>query len=99
MELEVWISFLIASLVLCFTPGPIVFLVMGQAMQYGKKSVAPLIAGVILGDLIVMCLSMVGVGALLAASATLFTLVKYLGAGYLIYLGIKSWRSRGPYFL
>jgi len=81
-------------MLLCFTPGPTVFLVMGQALSHGKKSVFPLVAGVLTGDLIAMSLSLIGVGALLATSAALFNIIKWLGAVYLIYLGIKSWRTK-----
>ena len=59
-----------------------------------KKSVLPLICGVLCGDLIAMSLSLFGVGALLSASATLFGIVKWLGAAYLVYLGIKAWCTK-----
>ena len=93
MSIEIWLSFLAATILLCFTPGPTVFLVMGQALHHGKRSAIPLVSGVLMGDLIAMSLSLFGVGAILATSAMLFTVVKWLGALYLIYLGIKSWRS------
>lgn len=76
MSLDVWVSFLAASMLLCFTPGPTVFLVMGQSLNYGKKSVVPLVAGVLSGDFISLSLSLIGVGALLSTSATLFMVVK-----------------------
>ncbi|RYV01678.1 lysine transporter LysE [Shewanella sp. OPT22] len=94
MSLEVWFSFVVASMVLCFTPGPTVFLVMGQALNHGKKSVIPLVSGVLCGDLIAISLSLLGVGALLSVSANLFHFIKWLGAGYLIYLGIRAWRTK-----
>ncbi|HEY9030308.1 MAG TPA: LysE family translocator [Kangiella sp.] len=94
MSIEIWISFIAAAMVLCFTPGPTVFLVIGQALSHGKKSAIPLVTGVLTGDLIAMSLSLAGVGALLSASAALFNAVKWLGAAYLIYLGIKSWKAR-----
>ena len=94
MSIDVWISFIAASMVLCFTPGPTVCLVMGQALEHGKKSVVPLITGTLSGDVIAMSFSFLGMGALLATSATLFNILKWLGAAYLIYLGIKAFRSK-----
>ncbi len=94
MSIEVWISFIAASMILCFSPGPTVFLVIGQALEHGKKSVTPLVAGTLSGDVIAMSFSFVGMGALLATSATLFSVLKWAGALYLIYLGIKAFRTK-----
>ena len=94
MTIEVWISFVFASTILCFTPGPTVFLVMGQSLNHGKKSVLPLVTGVLSGDVIAMGVSFAGLGVLLATSAVLFSLFKWIAAGYLIYIGLKAWRSK-----
>lgn len=93
MSIEVWVSFLLASTLLCFSPGPTVFLVMGQSLSHGRKSVLPLISGVLLGDVIAMSISFAGLGALLATSAVLFGLFKWVAAVYLLYLGLKAWRT------
>lgn len=94
MSIEVWISFVLASMMLCFTPGPTVFVVMGQSLNHGKKSVIPLVSGVLTGDIIAMSISFAGLGALLATSATLFSAFKWIAAGYLIYLGLKAWFTK-----
>ena len=94
MNIEVWISFFLASIVLCFTPGPTVFIVMDQFLCHGKKSVIPFITGVLCGDVIAMSISFAGLGVLLSTSATLFNIFKWLAAAYLIFLGIKAWNSR-----
>lgn len=94
MSIEVWISFIAASMVLCFSPGPTVFMVMGKALEHGKKSVTPLVAGTLSGDVIAMSFSFVGMGALLATSATLFNILKWAGVLYLLYLGIKAFRTK-----
>lgn len=94
MAFETWISFLFASLLLCLTPGPTVFLVMGQSLAHGKRSALPLITGVLMGDIIAMSVSFAGLGALLATSALLFGIFKWFAAAYLIFIGIKAWRSK-----
>lgn len=94
MNIEVWISFVLASSLLCFTPGPTVFLVMGQSLSQGKKSVLPLVSGVMLGDVVAMSVSFAGLGALLATSASLFNLFKWVAALYLIYIGVKAWKAK-----
>ncbi|WP_421868828.1 LysE family translocator [Motiliproteus sp.] len=93
MSLEVWLSFMAAALLLCLTPGPTTIFVMGQSLHQGNRAVLPLMLGTMSADLLVMTLSFIGVGAILAASAELFTLLKLVGALYLVYLGIKAWRS------
>ena len=93
MAFETWLAFVAASAVLLVIPGPTILLVVSYALGRGWKVAAPVAAGVALGDLTAMTLSMLGVGALLASSATLFTAVKWLGAGYLVYLGLKLWRA------
>lgn len=94
MDIQIWLSFLAASLVLCFSPGPTTFLAIGQALKHGKGSVVPLITGTLCGDLIAMTLSFIGVGAILSTSALLFSVFKWVGAIYLIYLGIKAFTSK-----
>jgi len=67
--------------------------VISQAISHGRKAVIPLVAGVTLGDFTAMTLSLLGLGAVLTASSALFSALKWIGAVYLIYLGIKLWRS------
>jgi threonine/homoserine/homoserine lactone efflux protein len=93
MSFETWAAFSAASLLLLVIPGPTILLVLSYAMGRGWKVAAPMAAGVALGDLTAMTLSMLGVGALLAASAAAFTAVKWLGAAYLVWLGLKLWRA------
>ncbi len=93
MSFDNYIAFFLASLVVVFIPGPTVMLVISQALSSGKRSVIPLAAGVGLGDLLAMSLSFAGIGAVLATSALLFSALKWAGAGYLIYLGLKAWRA------
>jgi threonine/homoserine/homoserine lactone efflux protein len=91
MTFEMWLAFVVVTFVVAIIPGPTVILVVGQAITNGKKSVIPLVAGVIAGDFVAMLLSLAGLGAILAASATLFTIFKWFGVAFLVYLGIKTW--------
>ena len=93
MSLEMWITYVFATSVILIIPGPTIILVISQAVTNGRKSVVPLVAGVILGDFSAMTLSLLGLGAIMAASATLFTLFKWVGAVYLFYLGLKLWKT------
>ncbi|MFO1106522.1 MAG: LysE family translocator [Amaricoccus sp.] len=95
MSFETWLAFTAASIVLLVIPGPTILLVVSYALGRGWRVAAPVATGVALGDLTAMTLSMLGVGALLAGSAVLFTAVKWIGAGYLVFLGVKLWRAGG----
>jgi threonine/homoserine/homoserine lactone efflux protein len=93
MDASVWLAFAAAAITLLIIPGPTISLVMSYALSQGHRAALAIVAGVALGDLTAMSLSLLGLGAVLAASATLFTLLKWLGAAYLVYLGIKLWRA------
>src|SRR5258708_28752480 len=93
MTFESWAAFTAASAVLLVIPGPTVLLVVSYALGQGWRTALPMAVGVALGDFTAMTLSMLGLGALLAASATLFTILKWVGAAYLVYLGLKLWRA------
>ena len=93
MSLEVWITYIFATTLILIIPGPTIILVVSQAVTHGRKSVVPLVAGVVFGDFTAMTLSLFGLGAIMTASASLFTLFKWIGALYLLYLGINLWRA------
>jgi threonine/homoserine/homoserine lactone efflux protein len=95
MMFESWAAFTVASAILLIIPGPTVLLVVSYALGQGWRTALPMAVGVALGDFTAMTLSMLGLGALLAASATLFTILKWVGAAYLVWLGIKLWRAGG----
>lgn len=95
MTLETWFAFVAASTILLIIPGPTILLVMSYGLGQGWRAALPSAIGVALGDFTAMTLSMLGIGALLAASASLFTVLKLAGAAYLIWLGIKLWRAGG----
>ncbi|NTS30200.1 LysE family translocator [Phyllobacterium sp. BT25] len=93
MSIEHWLAFVAASAILLAIPGPTILLVISYALGHGRRFAVATVAGVALGDFTAMTASMLGLGALLAASATIFTVLKWVGAAYLIYLGIKLWRA------
>lgn len=93
MSIELYIGFILASSLILIIPGPTIILVVSQALAHGSRSVMPLVAGVVAGDFTAMSLSLLGLGTLLAASAELFVLLKWIGACYLVYLGIRLWTS------
>ena len=94
MSLELWIAFVVASTALLSVPGPTVMLVVSYALGRGKSSGLATVPSVTLGDFTAMTASLLGAGAVLAASATLFTALKLIGAAYLVWLGIKLWRAK-----
>lgn len=93
MDFSVWLAFVAASVALLLIPGPTVLLVLAHAIGHGRKLAVPTALGVGLGDLIAMSASLLGLGALVLASATLFTALKWAGAIYLIWLGIRMIRG------
>ena len=93
MSTEHWLAFAAASAILLAIPGPTVLLVISYALGHQRKTAFATVAGVALGDFTAMTASMLGLGALLAASAGIFTVLKWVGAAYLVYLGIKLWRA------
>jgi threonine/homoserine/homoserine lactone efflux protein len=93
MSLDHWLAFVAASAILLAIPGPTVLLVISYALGHGRKPAVAIVAGVALGDLTAMTLSMLGLGAILAASAAIFTALRWIGGAYLIYLGVKLWRA------
>jgi threonine/homoserine/homoserine lactone efflux protein len=95
MTLEIWLAFVATSAVLLVIPGPTILLVVSYALGQGWRTALPMAIGVALGDFTAMTLSLLGLGALLAASATIFTILKWVGAAYLVWLGIKLWRAGG----
>jgi threonine/homoserine/homoserine lactone efflux protein len=92
MTFQTWMAFSVAAVIILVIPGPTIITVISHSLTYGRRAVIPLVIGVTLGDLTAMTISLLGLGAILAVSATLFSLLKLLGAFYLIYLGIKLWR-------
>lgn len=93
MSLELWLAFAAASATLLALPGPTLMLVLSYAMTQGRRVAIASALGVAVGDLIAMTISVIGLGALFLASAMAFSVLKWIGAAYLVYLGVKMLRS------
>lgn len=93
MSIELWLSFAAIELMFSLSPGAAVILTMSQSMARGMRAGAGVIAGVQLGNLIYFVISAAGLGAILATSETAFMVIKYAGALYLVWLGVKTIRN------
>ncbi len=88
-----WSAFAAACVIVLIIPGPTILLVVAYALSIGRTAALAVVAGVALGDLVAMTLSVIGLGALMQSSALLFSLLKWVGAAYLIWLGYTLWRA------
>ena len=93
MRIELWLAFVAASAVLLVLPGPTILTVISYSLAQGRRANIPLVAAVALGDSTALVLSLLGLGALLATSSLWFTVVKWVGGLYLVYLGVKLLRA------
>jgi homoserine/homoserine lactone efflux protein len=93
MPLDTWLAFFVAAWVISLSPGAGAISCMSAGMRYGYARAAWNILGLQAGILFVLVIVAAGLGAIIAASTTLFGAVKWLGAAYLVWLGIQQWRS------
>ncbi|MDH5822797.1 LysE family translocator [Luteimonas sp. RD2P54] len=98
MNLESWLLFCTLSLLTAFSPGPAVLLAVANAGTHGLRRALAGSLGNMTGIFVVSATAMLGLGALLKASAFWFGMLKFAGAGYLIWLGIRQWRRRAAAF-
>ncbi len=93
MSFATWITFVIAGCLIAISPGSGAVLSMAHGLSYGVRKASATILGLQLGLLLVLVVAGAGVGSLLLASELAFSVVKTVGALYLIYLGLSQWRS------
>ena len=93
MSWTMWLAFLAAALVIAVSPGPGAVLSMSTGLRYGYAAALRAIAGLQIALLLQLCVVALGLGAVLATSEAAFAVVKFAGAGYLIWLGMQKWRS------
>jgi homoserine/homoserine lactone efflux protein len=94
MTLETWIAFTVLETVLCFTPGPAVLFVTSTALARGSRAGLGGAWGIVACNTFYFLLSALGVATVILASSRLFMALKWVGAAYLVYLGIKMLWSR-----
>jgi threonine/homoserine/homoserine lactone efflux protein len=92
VSIELWLAFVAASAVLLIIPGPTILTVISYSISHGQRANVPLIAAVALGDSTALLVSLLGLGALLTTSAFWFTVIKWAGGLYLLYLGVRRLR-------
>jgi homoserine/homoserine lactone efflux protein len=96
MSFDTWIAYIVASSIIAASPGSGAVLSITHSMSYGVKRTSATILGLEIGLVLILFVAGAGVGTLLLASEIGFSLVKILGACYLIYLGWTQWRAVIP---
>ena len=93
MALHTWLIYLLAATGLSLTPGPNSLLALTHGALHGHRRTLFTVAGGVLGFVLVIALSMLGIGALLQTSASALLVLKWVGGAYLVWLGIQLWRA------
>lgn len=96
MTFDFWLVYLLAAVGLTLTPGPNGLLSLTHGVRFGFARAVFTVLGGIVGFVVLIAASLAGLGALLAASEMAFTVAKWIGAAYLVYLGIRLWRAPPP---
>ena len=98
MEFTTWLLYMAVAIVAVISPGPAILLSISNSIRFGISKVVLSSFGNICGLLILSTAAIFGLGAVLKTSTTLFLIIKLIGAAYLIYLGIRQWRSKINFF-
>ncbi|RWN30757.1 MAG: LysE family translocator [Mesorhizobium sp.] len=96
IDLATLIAYVAVVLGFVFIPGPATLLTIARATSSGTKVGIATGAGIAVGDIFHTVMAMIGISAIIAASATLFSVIKYIGAAYLVYLGIRAIMEKTP---
>ncbi|WP_082103284.1 LysE family translocator [Robbsia andropogonis] len=99
MAFHTYFLFVTASLLLCLVPGPDMLLLLGRTIAQGRKAGLCAAVGINLGAYFHLICAATGLSAIVMASATAFTVVKWVGAGYLFYIGYGALRAKGAFNL
>jgi threonine/homoserine/homoserine lactone efflux protein len=95
-DLTLWGLFAAASVVLLLTPGPAVLYIVARSVDQGRAAGLVSVLGIHLGTIVHIAAAAVGLSALLVSSALAFAVVKYLGAAYLVWIGIRTLLAKDP---
>lgn len=95
MSLSLWLVYLGVIALIITVPGPSAIICMTHGVQHGGRRTVMTVLGGVCASFTLMTISAAGLGAIILASHTAFAVIKYAGAGYLIWLGISAWRDRG----
>lgn len=98
MDLSVWITYFVATIVLSVSPGPGVFSSLAAGLNHGFRRGMWNAVGMQVANFALMGVVSVGLGAILLASETLFNMVKWGGVAYLVWLGFATWRAEPHHF-
>jgi threonine/homoserine/homoserine lactone efflux protein len=94
VSFEAWLAFCVTETLLCLTPGPAVLFVVSVALARGMRPGLVASLGILAANVLYFALSATGIAAVVLASNELFTLLKWAGAGYLIWMGLRMLFSR-----
>lgn len=95
MELHIYLSFVVATTIMIALPGPSVLLTVGHSISFGWQRALATVAGATMGIAFQLTVAAIGLTSLLNVVAEAFEWLRWAGAAYLVYLGIKQWRSAG----
>ena len=95
MSIELYLAFCLATAILILMPGPIVTLVIAQSLRHGTTTGLATVAGSSIGNALLVAAGAFGLSTAFVLFADLFDLIRWLGAGYLIWLGLREFRSKG----
>ncbi|NQV61841.1 MAG: LysE family translocator [Alphaproteobacteria bacterium] len=95
MSMEIYLAFCLATTVLILLPGPIVTLVVAQSLRHGTATGLATVAGSSIGNALLVTAGALGLSTAMVLLADLFDLIRWLGAAYLIWLGLREWRAKG----
>ncbi len=95
MSIEIWITYVLACMVIIIVPGPTVTIIIANSVRHGTRAGLANIAGTQLGVGLALLLLIVGLSSIMEVISEWFYILKLIGAGYLIWLGIKLWHSDG----